>query len=355
MSHKLRIQTLICSLIFSVGAMAVMLYYSANKMIVIADVAQDGENSSSGNNFEDNTVHGKHETDKFRLQMNESSESTNYMCVPLPEGLKAEQVIIENYYMNRQIRIFLRDVPRDFYENGVISGNLQQITSAEVEYTKEGAWLFFDLTEVYESRSILENNFLYVEFVNPREIYDKIVVIDAGHGGEDAGFVTEEISEREITIDIAQKLKDKLDTTDIKVYYTGMDESNPSDEERVHIANAVKADMFISIHVEYDEDNPKNYGTGALYNSSFFIPGFGSIELADLMERETVTSISGKGLGLFAADEECYILQHASVPATILQVGYLSNHQEAILLQKDDYRQRIADGIYNGIMKAFDE
>ena len=257
--------------------------------------------------------------------------------------------------MDKQIKVFLHDAPKNFYETNVVSGNLEQVTRAEVEYTRDGAWLFFNLTDVYECRSILENDFLYVEFVHPREIYDKIVVIDVGHGGEDSGFVTETIGEKDITIDIAQRLKEKLDGTDIKVYYTRMDDSNPNDEDRIYLANVVKADMFISIHVGFEEEDAKLYGTKAFYNPSFFIPGFGSVELADLMEREIVTRISGKGLGLFEADSDCYILQNASVPATIVHVGYLSNKQEAILLEKEDYRQRIADGIYNGIIKAYEE
>lgn len=354
MSRKLRIQTLIYSLLFSVAAMAVMLYYSANKMIVIADVAQDSVDSSAENISEETLENSAKEENTSKLLMQESGESTNYLCVPLPEGFKAEQVQIENHYMEKQLRVFLKDAPEDFFASKAVSGNLEQVTAGAVESTQDGIWLTFNLTDVYECRSILENDFLYVEFVHPREIYDKIVVIDVGHGGDDAGWTLETVKEKEITLDIAQKLKAKLDTTDIKVYYTRMDDRGPTEEDRIYLANAVKADMFISIHANYDEQDNGVYGTKALYNPAFFIPGFGNVELADLLEREVVTNISGKGLGLFTAEEDCYILQKASVPATILHVGYLSNTQEAILLQKDDYRQRIADGIYNAILKAYE-
>ena len=353
MSRKLRIQTLIYSLLFSVAAMTAMLYYSANKMIVIADVAQDSVNAS-GDETSANVASESKEENASKLKMQESGESTNYLCVPLPEGFKAEQVQIENHYMEKQLRVFLKDAPDEFFDSKAVSGNLEQVTAGAVEYTRDGVWLTFDLKDVYECRSILENDFLYVEFVHPREIYAKIVVIDVGHGGDDAGWTIETVKEKEITLDIAQKLKENLDTTDIKVYYTRMDDRNPSEEDRVYLANAVKADMFISIHANYDEQDTGIYGTEALYNPAFFIPGFGSVELADLLEREVVTNISGKGLGIFTVDEDCYILQKASVPATVLQVGYLSNTQEAILLQKDDYRQRIADGIYNAILKAYE-
>jgi len=357
-SRKLRIQTLIYSLLFGVFSMASMLYYSANKMIVIADVAQDSVESTESNVPDDTTQQpqtvGEAEKTK-KLLLKEDGEKTNYLCIPLPKEMKAEQVKIENHYMGKQLRIFLQDAPEGFFASKEVSGNLEQIIAGSVEYTKEGIWLLLDLTDVYECRSILESDFLYVEFVHPREIYEKVVVIDVGHGGVDDGFKTDTVTEKEITLDIAQKLKEKLDATDIKVYYTRMDDSNPAEEDRIYLANTVKADMFISIHANYDEKSTSIYGTKTLYNDSFFIPGFGSVELADCLEREVVTGISGKGLGLFPAEEDCYILQKASVPATILQVGYLSNKQEAILLQRQDYRQRIADGIYNAIMKAYED
>lgn len=356
MSRRLRIQTLIFTLIFCTFAMAAMLYYSANKMIVIADVAQDSV-ESFGEEHGDTSV-GDMSNPKGNasgLLLQENGENTNFLCIPLPQGMKAEQVQIENHYMDKQLKIFLQDAPENFFTSQAVSGNLEQVISGSVEYAKDGIRLIFDLTDVYECRSILENDFLYVEFVPPREIYDKIVVIDVGHGGEDVGWETETLQEKELTLNIAKRLKEKLDDTKIKVYYTRMDDGNPTEEARIYLANAVKADMFISIHANYDRADTKTYGTRTLYNASFFIPGFGSVELADILEREVVTGISGKGLGLFASDADCYILQNASVPAVILEVGYLSNKQEAILLEREDYQQRIADGIYNAILKAYTE
>lgn len=350
MSPRLRIQTLVGTLLFTVAAMTAMLYYSANKMVVIADVAQG---SVMDNTEGVHTTNAKNNAQSLLLQQGE--EKTNYLCIPLPVGTKEEQIKIENHYMENQLCVFLEDTSVSFFENQPVSGNLEQIVSGTVERSTDGTRLRFDLTDVYECRSILESSNLYIEFVNPREIYDKIVIIDAGHGGEDNGYEITECLEKDLALDVALKLKEKLDETDIKVYYTRMDDENPSAEARIHLANATKADMFLSIHADYDQKDSSIYGTKTLYNASFFIPGFGSVELADLLEREVVTGISGKGLGLFEADIDCYELQNACVPAAQLEVGYLSNKQESILLRKEDYRQRIADGIYNAILKAYEK
>lgn len=353
MSFRLKIKTLICTILFGAFAMAAMLHYSANKLIVIADTEQEaalvlGEEETGP---ESGAEQGR---ESGELILRENEEKTNYLCIPLPAGIKAERIRMENHYMEKQLWVYLQDIPENFYGSRAVSGNLKQIIAGAVEYQNDGVCLKFDLTDIYECKSILENDYLYVEFVAPRELYDKIVVIDAGHGGEDAGWKAEALFEKDVTLDIVMRLKEKLDGKGIKVYYTRVGDDNPSQEDRIHLANAVKADMFISIHVNYNEEDSDQYGTETFYNSSFFIPGFGSVELADSVEREVVTSINGKGNGLFEADPECFVLQNASVPAAQLKVGYLSNKQEAILLGKEDYRQRIADGIYNAILKAYE-
>lgn len=353
MSFGLRIKTLVCTILFGVFAMAVMLHYAANRQIVIADIEQDSSVASGEEETEPESAENEgREPGELILQENEGK--TNYLCIPLPAGIKAERIQMENHYMEKQLWVFLQDIPENFYGNRAVSGNLDQIIAGAIEYQNEGICLKFDLTDIYECKSILENDYLYVEFVAPREVYDKVIVIDAGHGGEDAGWKAEGLLEKDITLDIVTRLKEKMDESGIKVYYTRVGDENPSQEDRIHLANAVKADMFISIHVNYDEGDSGKYGTETFYNSSFFIPGFGSVELADAVEREVVTSINGKGNGLFEADSECFVLQNASVPAAQLKAGYLSNKQEAILLGKEDYRQRIADGVYNAILKAYE-
>ena len=78
-------------------------------------------------------------------------------------------------------------------------------------------------------------------------------------------------------------------------------------------------------------------------------------ELADLLEREVVTAISGKANGLIEASAEDTVISEATVPAAAIKVGYLTNGQESILLQREDYIQRIAEGIYQTILKAYEE
>ena len=149
------------------------------------------------------------------------------------------------------------------------------------------------MTGVFEYRTILENNDLYVSFLSPREMYKKIVVIDPACGGMNEGYTANGLLEKTVNLKVAQKLKEKLDKTDIKAYYTRMDDVNPEEESRVNLANATKADMYIRIQVDANED-VSVYGATAVYNDNYFIPGFGSVELADMLERRLLPVLRGR-------------------------------------------------------------
>lgn len=345
MQQKLMRITLIFSTIFVLTATSVILYTASHKVIVIADVAQDEVAGKTENGLE-NQVIEKNNTLTFVL----GQADTSYLCIPLPLNSKAEDVTIENHYMDHELWIKIKS-EEGYYQENAISGNRSYIVDGSYEWQGDSTWLKFDLTGIYEYRSILEENNLYIEFLTPSELYDTIVVIDPACGGNNLGNRVEDLQEKEITLQIAKLLKSKLDDTKIKVYYTRMEDTNPSEEDRIALANETRADMYIRIQAAVSED-PKIYGTEAVYNENYFIPGFGSIELADLLEREIVTSEKGKAGGLIAAESTDYAICNATVPAAAVNVGYLSNKQEAILLGREDYLEKIAAGIYNAIIST---
>lgn len=344
--RKLMKKTVLFGLLFTIISMTVILYAASNKVIVITDVAQDEVQTAENKKMEN-------EEKRKPLTFAEGSKKTNYLCIPLKDGIKAESVSIENHYMDNELWIAFDGNYMEFYENNAVTGNKDRIESGYYEAEGNITRLKFLLTGVYEYRSILEENNLYIEFVSPKEMYGKIVVIDPAGGGSNFGAVSGELVEKDITLEIARRLKEKLDATDMKVYYTRMEDIHISEEKRVSIANRTNADMLIRIEVGEEEDSTI-YGTETVYNEDFFIPGFGSIELADLLEKEVVTSISGKAAGLVAAEEDEYVLREATVPVAAVKVGCITNGQEAILLSKPDYLNKIAEGIYQTILKAYE-
>lgn len=348
MQHNLMRNTAICSVIFAMAAIGIILYLSAGKVITISNVAQDEVQKS------DARSENEKETQARMLTFVLGTSNTSYLRIPLPKECKAEDIVIENHYMDQELCILVSGAKEEFYVENAISGNRETVEQGSYEPDGDGVKLRFQLTGVFEYRTILENSDLYVSFLSPREMYDKIVVIDPACGGMNQGYAEGGLLEKDINLKIAQKLKEKLDKTDIKAYYTRMDDVNPEEESRVTLANAAKADMYIRIQVDAAEDDSV-YGTTAVYNDDYFIPGFGSVELADMLEREVVTSIKGKALGLCEAGAEDYALRYVTIPAATIKVGCITNKQEAILLGREEYYDRIATGIYNAILKIYEE
>ncbi len=297
---------------------------------------------------------GEQAKDGQELSFSRDGADTSYLRIPLPKGCGADEITVENHYMDQELWVLLSGASCDFYEGNAISGNRSMVAKGVCESLERGVRLRLMLKGFSECRTILEDNDLYVSFVSPREIYDKIVVIDPACGGHNLGYEAEGLMEKEVNLRIVEKLKTRLDETDIKAYYTRLDDVNPGEEDRVRLANESKADMYIRIQVDASADSAL-YGTTAVYNGDYFIPGFGGVELADILEREIVTSIKGKALGLVEAEDEEYAIKNVTVPAAAIKVGCITNKQEAILLGREDYQDRIAEGIYNAIIKIYEE
>lgn len=307
------------------------------------------------------------ETDTSDILVEKKDNSSEYIMIPLPDGVVSSDILIENHYMDYQLKVLIKNVEADFFAQNKIVCKKDNIKEGHCEKTDEGVRLCFATDDVYEYRTVLENNSLYVTFYSPKEIYDKIIVIDAACGGDDAGCENENsassssanasvsyLCEKDIVLEITKKIKSIMDEDEtIKVYYTRLDDVNPKDDVRINLANSIKADAYIRIEVDYSED-ASIYGITCKYNDSYFIPGFGNVELSDLIEKSVTTSVKGRALGLFRADISDTTLIKASVPATTVLVGYLSNKQEAILLGREDYLEKIARGIVDGIYQIYE-
>lgn len=341
---------------FFLISMSGMLVYANEKAIVIAEVS--GEQLLKQNEL----VQG---TQKHRLQEPRSfvfdvdgvtvdSKVGDRLCIPLENGVKAENVVIENRYMDEELRITIVGGNVAFYNTQAVYGDITGIEAGTYEENALGVLMKFKLTDIFECKSVLEGGRLYIDFVAPSEVYDKIIVIDPIYGFLEDG--NEEIwwQEKDIVLDVAKRLKNKLDATDIKAYFTRLDDAEISEKAGLELVQKVNGDFILSIGVSQDVSDGTKYGTEVVYNSNFFTPKLSSVELADVTLRQVVTHISGRGNGLFTATENETVIWNAQVPAIYLKVGYLSNEQEAQLLAREDYREKIAEGIYQAILKVYE-
>lgn len=186
-----------------------------------------------------------------------------------------------------------------------------------------------------------------------REKYDRIVVLDAGHGGEDTGFLQDGLAEKDLTLAVVQKTGELLEQAGVRVYYTRTADESVAQEMRAALANKLRADMLISVHAAQEEDSSR-YGIRTKYNDTFFIPDFSSADLSYILLEKVAAGTNEKALGIEADAQEAVVRQ-AEVPVALLEIGYLSNAQERKLLEKEDYIEKIAQGIFDALMQSYEE
>lgn len=363
--NELTHKTAVFSGVFFTLALCMMLYLSMTKTIEISNVAQDEVSGLAGKVIDrtsqkttDNEYTDAAEAVETVHQLSfDEDDKTDYLCIPLPEKIEADDISIENHYMDHRLYIVVSGGEADYYKTHSLNGNRVNIVDGTYEIDEnEKLRLCLFMDGLYEYKTVLENGELYISFYSPREMYEHIVVIDPACGGADSGDTDGNVYEKDIALKTATYLKGLFDadTSGIKVYYTRMDDVNPTKEARVALANDTKADMYIRIETDFKEDTGI-YGVTSYYNGDYFIPGFGNVELSDVLETQVATAIKGKALGLMDISREDYTLIHSTVPSTIIKVGCLSNHQEAALLARDEYIKNIAQGIYNAVKYVYDK
>jgi N-acetylmuramoyl-L-alanine amidase len=190
------------------------------------------------------------------------------------------------------------------------------------------------------------------------------VVVDAGHGGHDTGAIGRTgVEEREVNLDIARRVYQKLLAMGVSACMTRTDETSVRpwtpgnrDEQRQELlarcsaANGIMADLFVSIHANAHRGNPYEHrGTETYYRKE------DSLDFARVMQRELVALTGLPDGGVIRHPKSIIVLSYTDMPSVLVEVAYLSHPDDEALLATDEFRERAAQGIANGIRRYVEE
>jgi N-acetylmuramoyl-L-alanine amidase len=167
------------------------------------------------------------------------------------------------------------------------------------------------------------------------------VVIDAGHGGKDPGAGYAGAYEKTFNLSIVLKIKQILDQDKrIQVTYTRLDDTYPDLTERVKIANNLKADAFVSIHANSSTSSKTN-GTETYYYRQ------DSKSFADIMHKYLSKATGLRDNGVRSGNFK--VIRETTMPAILLESGYLSNTADCSALFNPAIQDKIAAAVAAGI------
>ena len=275
----------------------------------------------------------------------------------IPEGILADDIKISKDDLTQTLKIEIPHTDGSYFQNDPVTGSSDSISGLFYMQGKKTDVIEITLDQVYELDIERDEKYYYFNFVKPHEINDKIVVIDAGHGGNDPGANRQGIMEKDIDLAILLELKELFENSkeNIHVYYTRTDDSNPTHEQRVGLANKVNADLFISIHNNSTKSGRVSSisGTEGLFSKSQ-VGVFTSENLAALCMEELTLALNSRDRGLIDGDN-IYIVKNSEVPVAFVEIGFMTNKEELKLLNSKEYQKKAAEALYKAIVRAFEE
>lgn len=197
-----------------------------------------------------------------------------------------------------------------------------------------------------------------------------MVVLDPGHGGQDSGTMKNGMTEKDLTLDVARRVERLLQERGLVVALTRGDDHYVSLQDRATMANNQPESVFVSIH--FDEAG-RSAATGIetyyaahpislpdriaswlpfLQRTSSEPPNLESQSLAGSIQESLVARTQATNRG--TRPQQFFVIANVRHPAVLVEGGFLTNKDDVVRLANDDYREQMAIGIADGILKYRD-
>lgn len=170
-------------------------------------------------------------------------------------------------------------------------------------------------------------------------------VIDPGHGGKDTGAIGSEVDEKTVTLSTAEKVEKQLRDKGASVTLTRKDDTFIPLEERAQISNSTDTDAFISLHYNASEDQ----SVRGIY--TYYYDGDEDQKLANSIQSSLINHVNLVDHGVEQADYK--VLRDNKSLALLIELGFISNSEEQEVIQSDNYQEKAAKGIVDGLENYF--
>lgn len=289
----------------------------------------------------------------YRSTMRNMSYDANkdVLYLQKEENINTGSVKINDNYLNGYVDVVLPGDYEDVYGYGTYDIGDDVIKNIQISTSGGKTTLRFNQNRI-SCYSIKDDGDRYIISVkNPQDVYDKVLLLDAGHGGSDPGASANGIVEKNMNLTIMQKVAQQLEGSGIKVYVTRDSDVYPSNNSRAQIANEI-ADAMVSIHMNSGVATAN--GTEVLYkvHSNDTGSGLTSQKLAELIQNSIISATGNNNRGT-KHRTDLLILNGTTVPAVIVETVFISNPGDALKITQTAYQNTIAQAIADAIEEAF--
>ena len=279
--------------------------------------------------------------------------------VRLPEEVAFESVKDEDKYYKKRFVITIPGNHIAFYQSNPVNCASKAVKNITYKLTSSGnTKIIFKTKKIQAYRIYADENMFTINIDDPANIYDKIVVLDAGHGGNDPGARNKGTKEKDINYKVIYTYAKEYfnsETSDIKAYWTRTDDTFITLTDRANFAKEVGADLFISLHMNSATSSSAN-GTEVYYstmNNAEAKTGLTSRRMAIMMQTKLIGTLGTNSRGVKSAN--FVVIKSNSVPAILIELGFLSGSSDYAKLTSKSFQKKAAGCIYETVCDVFEQ
>lgn len=281
------------------------------------------------------------------------------IIIPRAPGITRAQITDYDDYFNNRFSIKLQGDYTGFlsqYPTICNSGVIKDISVfLNNSYETE---IRITTTKLQGYEYVMDQNNIYINIGNPRDIYPNIVVLDPGHGGPANGAQYFGSKEKDFNLKILYEIGRKYfnsDPSKLKVYYTRETDVDMTLADRAAYATKMGADLFVSLHMNASTAAAA-YGTEVYYSSNNNAPNAAGLTSKRMAEIFVNNLTDGLGTLNRGAKSEKYTVVHRNkVPAVLIELGFLSNKNDYAKLSDPQFRDNTARIIYETLLQIFEQ
>lgn len=277
-------------------------------------------------------------------------KNANVLYLDKKDKIDTGSVKLEDHYLDGYFDVTLPGNYESNYGYGIYDVKGTVVENIEVS-TKGGNTTFrFKQNRISAYEVTDEGDSYAIRVKNPKEVYDKVLLLDAGHGGKDPGTSGNGMQEKNLTLTIAQKIEQELQGSGIKVYMTRDSDVYPENSTRAQTANDI-ADLMVSIHINSGPETAN--GTESLYqvHANDSSSRLTSKQLAEILQASMISGTGNTNRGV-KLRTDLLILNRTTVPSVIVEVIFITNTGDALKISNPAYQDQVAQAIADGIQEA---
>ncbi|MYL53990.1 SH3 domain-containing protein [Pontibacillus yanchengensis] len=254
--------------------------------------------------------------------------------------------------------------PKEVVSTGTVTADVLNIRSKpSADGEKLGQLSYGDKVEIYSftdfwaeieyngETAYVHKTYMKLRVKGGTAVEGQRIVVDAGHGDHDPGAQSGGAKEKEINLDVAQRVAENLKELGATPILVRDNDRFVTLKGRVEYAKEVKGDLFVSVHT--NAASPAAKGAETFYSENKYSNVREGRLLATTIQNQLVDTVGMADRGVKASD--FYVIRHNTLPSVLVELGFVTNNDDFKKLTSDYYRNLYAQAITNGIVNYYEE